>query len=83
MGGSNLLFDGRKQTWPRVQATNYSSRTTESTARNLALLGGCAVIAFSLLYWVGDVELALALGSTALFTVIALVSMYFKGRRLS
>jgi hypothetical protein len=54
---------------------------TEFTARNLALLGGFAFIAFSLLYWVGDVGLALAFGSTALFVVIALVSMYFKGRR--
>jgi hypothetical protein len=55
---------------------------TGFTARNLALLGGFAFIAFSLLYWVGDdVGLALAVGSTALFVVIALVSMYFKGRR--
>jgi hypothetical protein len=64
-----------------VQAMTYNPRMTEFTARNLALLGGIALIAFSLLYWVGDVGLALAVGSTALFVVIALVSMYFKGRR--
>ena len=59
----------------------YNPRMAEFTARNLALLGGFAFIAFSLLYWVGGVGLALAVGSTALFVVIALVSMYFKGRR--
>jgi hypothetical protein len=53
---------------------------TEFTARNLAVLAGSAVVAFGLLYWIGDVGLAQALGSTALFTVIALVIMYFKGR---
>jgi len=64
-----------------VQATNYNPRMSEFTVRNLALLAGFAFIAFSLLYTVGDVGLALAVGSTALFVVIALVSMYFKGRR--
>ncbi len=64
-----------------VQAIAYDSRMTEFTVRNLALLAGSAFIAFMLLYTVGDVGLALAVGSTALFVVIALVSMYFKGRR--
>jgi hypothetical protein len=59
----------------------YNPRVTEFTVRNLALLAGFAFIGFSLLYTVGDVGLALAVGSTALFVVIALVSMYFKGRR--
>ena len=65
----------------RVQATTYDPRMTEFTARNLALLAGFAFISFSLLYWVGNVGLALAIGSTALFVVIALVRMYFKGRK--
>ncbi len=53
---------------------------SDFTVRNLALLAGTAVVAFSLLYWLGDVGLAMALGSTALYTVIALAVMYFKGR---
>ncbi len=64
-----------------AQATSYNPRMTEFTGRNLALLAGSAVVAFGLLYWVGDVGIALALGSTALYTVVALVVMYFKGQR--
>jgi hypothetical protein len=49
----------------------------------LVILAVLAVAAFALLYWVGDVGLALALGSTALFVVISLVSMYYKSKRSS
>jgi hypothetical protein len=53
---------------------------TEFTARNLSVLGGSALIAFGLLYWALDVDLAVAFGITAAYTILALVIMYFKGR---
>jgi hypothetical protein len=53
---------------------------TEFSARNLSVLGGSALIAFGLLYWALDVDLAAAFGATAVYTILALVIMYFKGR---
>jgi hypothetical protein len=50
------------------------------TARDLSVLGGSALIAFGLLYWALDVDLAPAIGITALYTILALAIMYFKGR---
>jgi hypothetical protein len=53
---------------------------SEFTARNLSVLGGSAVIAFALLYWALDVDLTAAFGMTAVYTILALVIVYFKGR---
>jgi hypothetical protein len=50
------------------------------TARDLSVLVGSALIAFGLLYWALDVDLAAAVGLTAAYTALALVIMYFKGR---
>ena len=53
---------------------------TEFTTRNLSVLGGSALIAFGLLYWALDVDLAAAFGITAAYGILALAIMYFKGR---
>jgi hypothetical protein len=50
------------------------------TARDLSVLVGSALIAFGLLYWALDVDLAAAVGLTAAYTALAVVIMYFKGR---
>ena len=53
---------------------------TEFTTRNLSVLGGSALIAFGLLYWALDVDLAAAFGIAVAYTILALAIMYFKGR---
>jgi hypothetical protein len=53
---------------------------TEFTSRNISILVGSALIAFGLLYWALDVDLAFAIGITAVYTIIAAGSMYVKGR---
>ena len=53
---------------------------SEFTARNIGVLLGTALLSFGLLYWALDVEIAAAFGITAIYIVLALVIMYFKGR---
>ena len=53
---------------------------SEFTARNVGVLLGTALLSFGLLYWALDVEIAAAFGITAIYIVLALVIMYFKGR---
>jgi hypothetical protein len=50
--------------------------------RDLVIMGVASVVAIVLLYLMGQ-SWAYAIGWTALFAAIGLVSMYFKGRRSS
>jgi hypothetical protein len=50
---------------------------------SLVILAVSAVAAFALLYWLFDWSVATALAITVAYTVIALVSMYLKGRSTS
>ena len=50
--------------------------------RDLVILGVTSVVAIVLLYLMGQ-SWAYAIGVTALFAAIALVAMYFKGKRSS
>ena len=58
----------------------YSPGMSEFTARNIGVLLGTALLSFGLLYWALDVDIAAAFGVTAIYIVLALVIMYFKGR---
>lgn len=53
---------------------------SQFTARDLSVLGGSALVAFGLLYWALDVDLAPAIGITVVYTILALAVMYVKGR---
>jgi hypothetical protein len=50
---------------------------------DLVILGVSAVAAFALLYWLFDWSVAGALLITVAYTVIALLGMYYKGKRSS
>lgn len=45
--------------------------------RKLTFLAGGLIVAFGLLYWASDTTLGAAIGITAVFAVIGLVSVYF------
>ena len=51
--------------------------------RKLAILAVSSLVAFSLMYWVFDSTLGYAIGITVVYTIIALVAMYFKSRSSS
>jgi hypothetical protein len=51
--------------------------------RSLAILAVSSFVAFSLMYWALDSTLGYSIGITAVYTVIALVAMYFKSRSSS
>jgi hypothetical protein len=53
------------------------------STRNLAILAVSAIVAVGLLYWAFNVELVAALAITVIYTVVALLSMYLKGRSTS
>ena len=63
-----------------VSALGYDPRMSEFTSRNISILVGSALIAFGLSYWVLDVDLAFAIGITAVYGIVAVGSMYLKGR---
>lgn len=51
--------------------------------RDLAILAVSTIVAIGLLYWAFDFELVAAIATTAVYTVIALVIMYLRGRNPS
>ena len=51
--------------------------------RKLAILAVSSLVAFSLMYWVFDSTLGYAIGITVVYTIIALVAMYFRSRSSS
>jgi hypothetical protein len=51
-----------------------------NSTRELATLTVSAIVAFSITYWVLDVELVVAVAWVGGFTVVALVVMYLKSK---
>ena len=58
----------------------YYGAMNTFTPQTLIITFGSAVVAFAVLYWAMDVELVVALGTTAIYAVLALVMMYFKSK---
>jgi hypothetical protein len=50
------------------------------SARDFAILAVSAIVAFSVTYWVLDVELAVAVAWVVGYTIVALVAMYLKSK---
>ena len=73
----------------RVEKFTYDDSSASVTpiqnldTRKLAILAVSSLVAFSLMYWVFDSTLGYAIGITVVYTIIALVAMYFRSRSSS
>ena len=54
-----------------------------SNTRKLAILAVSSLVAFSLMDWVFDSTLGYAIGITVVYTIIALLAVYFRSRSSS